>query len=91
MVVDEFLAGYFDVSSAKHGDQAVYIGRDQAMQWSVFWNGQSGCIPANTSEEAEAAAHLHIDGDNVCQAQLDWQQVPGTKAQDVAIPVKPGV
>jgi hypothetical protein len=91
MVVDEFLAGYFDVSSAKHGDQAVYIGRDQAMQWSVFWDGQISCIPANTSEEAEAAAHLLIDGDNICQAHLDWQQVPETKSQDVAVGAKPRV
>jgi hypothetical protein len=89
MNVNEFLAGQFDVSSAKHGDQVVYVGRDQAMQWSVFWNGQISSIPANTSEEAEAAAHQLIDGDNICQAQLDWQQVPETKSQDPAVPAKP--
>jgi hypothetical protein len=86
MNLEEFVASHFDVSSAQHGDQAVYVGRDQKMQWWVYWIGRADCLDANTSEEAEAAAHLHIDVEDLCQIQLNWLQVPGTKSEQIEAP-----
>jgi hypothetical protein len=80
MSINTFLARHSAVSAAQHGSQCVYVGRDQSQKWWVLHEGKIDPIEADISEEAQAAAHQLIDGDQPCTLQLEWKLIPATKA-----------
>jgi len=80
MSVNTFIAEHSAVSATQHGSQCVYVGRDQLQKWWVLHEGKVDPIEADISEEAQAAAHHLIDGDQPCALQLDWRLIPATNA-----------
>ncbi|MGA2754214.1 MAG: hypothetical protein ABSE53_10620 [Terracidiphilus sp.] len=72
----DWLAGYCDVYTAKHGKDMIYVGRDQAnpVNWSVFINGRwEGIDDALTLRGAKEFGHAQFDKDKVCSLKLDWR------------------
>ena len=80
MDIHTFLTTHLDVSSTKHGDQCIYVGRDDAMTWWVLRVEDVDQIGADTAEEAQAAAHQLIDGDQTCSLKLNWELIPPAKS-----------
>jgi hypothetical protein len=74
-----FLARHLDVSSARHGNECIYVGRDDAMIWWLLRGEKVDQIGADTAEEAQAAAHQLVDGDENCALKLDWELIPQAK------------
>lgn len=80
MDVRAFLATHLDISSTRHGNQCIYVGRDEAMTWWVLRGEKVDQIGADTAEEAQAAAHQLVDGDESCTFKLVWELIPQAKA-----------
>ena len=76
-----------DVYTAKHKEDMIYVGRDQAMpvHWSVYVNGEWEQIDdARTLKQAKERGHLQFDRGNACSLRLDWRSdwhlVDGTRS-----------
>jgi len=72
-VKQDSLAGFFDVYTAQHRKDSIYVGRDPSVNWSVFVNGEWERIDdARTLKEAKQLGHAQFDRGQACCLKLDW-------------------
>lgn len=63
-----------DVYVAKHGNETIHVGHDQAVNWSVLVNDQWEPIDdARTLKDAKELGHAQFDRGKSCSTRLDWK------------------
>ncbi len=85
MGAEDFVVEHSEVYSTKHVNETVYLGRDEAKKWWLL-RGKSGTpieIEGDIAEEAQAAAHQLIDGENACVLQIEWKLIPKVETTNV--------
>lgn len=83
--VENFVAAHSEVYSAKHASETVYLGRDEAKKWWLLRGDRAHPIEVegDIADEAQAAAHQLIDGEDACVLQIDWKLIPKVETTNV--------